>query len=204
MKNYRGTDDAALAAAAQQGDRLAESELVKRYSPLTEGIARSYFLVGADSDDLVQIGMIALMEAVRSYSPDRGAEFRTYASVCVRNGILDAVRSAAAGKNAALNDSLRIEDGDAENGGRNLAEIVSPELSPEQQYIAKEAEETFFDALTETLGERDLNVIKLYLACVPYKEISKKLGISAKKVDNTIYGAKKKIARILKDLDKAD
>lgn len=200
MKGYGNLSDAELAAAAQGGDALAESTLVKRYDSLAEGISRSYFLVGGDDDDLYQIALIALLEAVRTYSAERGAEFKTYAAACIRNRILDAVRSASAGKNAVLTNSLRIEDENAADGGVAVGDLPSPELSPEQQYIAKEAEEAFFDALAESLGERDLNVIRLYLACVPYKEISARLGISAKKVDNTLYNAKKKIARILGEL----
>ena len=199
MKGYDRLSDRELAAAAQGGDTFAEGELIKRYAQLAEGISRSYRLVGGDGDDLKQIALIALLEAVRSYDPTRGAEFATYASACMRNRVLDAVRSAAAGKNAVLNDSLRIDDESAREGGVAISDIVSPELSPEQQYIAKEAEEAFFEALGEVLGERDLTVIRLYLACVPYKEISERLGISAKKVDNTIYNAKKKIARLIAD-----
>ncbi len=197
MNGHEKLTDAELAAAAQRGDALAESALVKRYSSLADGISRSYFLMGGDNDDLRQIALIALLGAVRSYDAERGAEFKTYASACIRNRVRDAVRSASAGKNAALNNSLRIEDEQAADGGVAVGELPSPELSPEQQYIAKEAEEAFFDALAESLGERDLNVIKLYLACVPYKEISERLGISAKQVDNTIYHAKKKIAGLL-------
>lgn len=202
MKGYDRLSDRELATAAQGGDTFAEGELVKRYAQLAEGISRSYRLVGGDGDDLKQIALIALLEAVRSYDPMRGAEFATYASACMRNRVLDAVRSAAAGKNAVLNDSLRIDDESAREGGVAISDIVSPELSPEQQYIAKEAEEAFFEALGEVLGERDLTVIRLYLACVPYKEISARLGISAKKVDNTIYNAKKKIARLIADAKK--
>ena len=199
MNGYDKLTDNQLAAAAQQGDALAEGALVKRYADFAEGISRSYFLVGGDTDDVRQIALIALLEAVRSFDPSRGADVKTYASTCIRNRLLDAVRSAGANKNSALNNSVSLDD-ETEDGGVAPGELVSPELSPEQQYIAKEAEEAFFEALREVLGEQDLSVIKLYLACVPYKEISKKLGISAKKVDNTVYNAKKKIARIIAGL----
>ena len=199
MNGYDKLADNQLAAAAQQGGALAEGALVKRYADVAEGISRSYFLVGGYTDDVRQIALIALLEAVRSFDPSRGAEFKTYASTCIRNRLLDAVRSAGANKNSALNNSVSLDD-ETEDGGVAPGALVEPELSPEQQYIAREAEEAFFEALREVLGEQDLSVIKLYLACVPYKEISKKLGISAKKVDNTVYNAKKKIARIIAGL----
>ena len=195
MKGFEERTDAELAAAAQSGDVLAEGALVKRYASLAEGISRSYFIVGGDRDDLYQIALIALLEAVRRFDPEREAKFPTYASACIRNRLLDAVRAASAGKNAPLRDSVPI-DGEDEGAA---SELVSPELSPEQQYIEKEAEESFFSALGEMLGEQDLTVLRFYLAGVPYKEIAEKLGISAKKVDNTVYGAKKKIARLIEE-----
>lgn len=195
MKGFEERTDAELAAAAQSGDVLAEGALVKRYASLAEGISRSYFIVGGDRDDLYQIALIALLEAVRRFDPEREARFPTYASACIRNRLLDAVRAASAGKNAPLRDSVPIDGEDEGAAG----ELVSPELSPEQQYIEKEAEESFFSALGEMLGEQDLTVLRFYLAGVPYKEIAEKLGISAKKVDNTVYGAKKKIARLIEE-----
>lgn len=195
MKGFEERTDAELAAAAQSGDVLAEGALVKRYASLAEGISRSYFIVGGDRDDLYQIALIALLEAVRRFAPEREAKFHTYASACIRNRLLDAVRAASAGKNAPLRDSVPIDGEDEGAAG----ELVSPELSPEQQYIEKEAEESFFSALGEMLGEQDLTVLRFYLAGVPYKEIAEKLGISAKKVDNTVYGAKKKIARLIEE-----
>ena len=101
-----------------------------------------------------------------------------------------------------MNSGVSIDDERAEEGGVALGELVSPELSPEQQYIEKEAQAAFFEALKELIGERDLTVVRLYLASMPYKEISEKLGSSAKKVDNTIYSAKKKIARLIADIKK--
>ena len=202
MTDGKRMTDGELALAAQRGDAAAEEELVRRFEPLAEGVSRSYILAGCDADDLRQIARIALLEAVRTYDPARGAEFSTYASACVKNRMRDAARSAAAGKNAPLNSGVSIDDERAEEGGVALGELVSPELSPEQQYIEKEAEAAFFEALKELIGERDLTVVRLYLASMPYKEISEKLGISAKKVDNTIYSAKKKIARLIADIKK--
>ncbi len=202
MTDGKRMTDGELALAAQRGVAAAEEELVRRFEPLAEGVSRSYILAGCDADDLRQIARIALLEAVRTYDPARGAEFSTYASACVKNRMRDAARSAAAGKNAPLNSGVSIDDERAEEGGVALGELVSPELSPEQQYIEKEAEAAFFEALKELIGERDLTVVRLYLASMPYKEISEKLGISAKKVDNTIYSAKKKIARLIADIKK--
>ena len=126
MNGYDKLTDNQLAAAAQQGDALAEGALVKRYADFAEGISRSYFLVGGDTDDVRQIALIALLEAVRSFDPSRGAEFKTYASTCIRNRLLDAVRSAGANKNSALNNSVSLDD-ETEDGGVAPGELVSPD-----------------------------------------------------------------------------
>ena len=97
-------------------------------------------------------------------------------------------------KNALLSDSVRIDSAD------EPYDLVSDELSPEEMYIAKEAKEAFFDAVGEALGERDREVLMLYLASVSYKEISERLGMTAKQVDNALYHAKKKLARLMDSL----
>lgn len=195
------TDERELIIKAQSGDKTAENALVVRYKNYVEVISRPYFLAGAEQDDIIQIGMIGLMKAIRTFNPDNEINFKTYSTKCIRNSILDGIREAGAKKNLPLNSSFAISEEDDENG-YDIYQMPSGDPDPEQQYIAKEAEEAFFDALSQTLGETDLAIIKLYLSSMPYKEISEKLGITAKKVDNTIYNTKKKIEKLLKDFNK--
>lgn len=188
-------DDIVLISAAQSGDKSAENALVKKYGAYVEMLTRPYFLAGAERDDINQIGLIGLVKAIRTYNPASSSSFKTYASHCIRNAVLDGVREAGAQKNAALNTSVSLPE-KPEDFDCAANEFYK---NPEEQYIAKEAEKALFDALCQVVGEKDFEIIKLYLSSVPYKEISKKLGVTSKKVDNTIYSVKKKIQKLLKE-----
>ncbi len=189
-------DDNELIRLIREGDSDAENALIKRYADYVEVIARPYFIVGAEHEDIVQIGLIGLMRAIRTYDENSSANtFKTYAAHCIRNAILDGVRESNALKHSPLNEYSSIAPSD--DGDDDGLSLPSGELNPEEQMIVKEAEEAFFDALGAAFNETDLNIIKLYLACLPYKEISNTLGVTAKKVDNTIYNAKKKIQKLI-------
>ena len=159
---------------AQAGDAAAEDVLLKKYAGLVKSIARSYFIIGADRDreDLAQVGMIALMRAIRTFTFDGKATFKTYATHCVRNTVIDEVR-----KNN-VDPPLPIEDvGDIDDG------------TPSPDFL--------LDAIYSILNETERQVLELYLEALSYDEISKRLGLEKKKVDNTIYSAKRKIKKLL-------
>lgn len=87
--------DEILCLQAASGDRIAEETLVMRYNRLVRICARPYFLAGGDSEDLIQEGMVGLLNAIREYVPQKGTAFRTYAEICIRNRILSAIRAAS-------------------------------------------------------------------------------------------------------------
>ena len=98
-------DDNTLCGLAQQGSRDAEDVLARRYSRLVRSCARPYFLVGADGEDLLQEGMLGLVKAIRDYSPNAGASFYTFATVCVTRRILSVICSGARDTHLPLNRS---------------------------------------------------------------------------------------------------
>ncbi|MDE6302736.1 MAG: sigma-70 family RNA polymerase sigma factor [Clostridia bacterium] len=172
-----------LIKKAQNGDLQAENEILTTYSPLVKSIARSFYVIGED-EDLIQMGMIGLMRAVRTYNADSSAAFKTYASHCIRNTITDAVR-----KQNALPDSDSLDG----------LLLPSDEQEPERIFIEGETSQLLFDAISSVLNERELSVLRLFLDAMSYAEISEKLGMEKKQVDNTIYALRKKIKKILKD-----
>ena len=101
--------DEALCRRAADGSREAEEALVRRYSGLVRSCARPLFLAGGDSEDLIQEGMLGLWKAVRDYTPDRGASFRTFAQTCVKNSMISAIKTAAGKHHIPLNDSVPFE-----------------------------------------------------------------------------------------------
>lgn len=168
--------------SAQAGDEQAENDVLALYAPLAKSISRSFRLLGkGDADDLAQVGMIGLMRAIRSYRTDGEASFKTYASHCIRNTILDSLRKAGS-EPAPLNE-----------------EEITDKLDPENLYLESEAFRLLSDAIRSTLSGEELEVLSLYLDAMSYEDISRKLGITRKKVDNTLYALRKKIKKLLNE-----
>ena len=117
--------DEILCLQAASGDRIAEETLVMRYNRLVRICARPYFLAGGDSEDLIQEGMVGLLNAIREYVPQKGTAFRTYAEICIRNRILSAIRAASRDKHTPLNHYVSFEtplfDGSAPQDCRQLS-----------------------------------------------------------------------------------
>lgn len=168
-----------LIEKAQQGDMSAENAVALQYLSLAKSIARSFNMV-ADCDDLTQLGMLGLIRAIRTFKPDGKASFKTYASRCIRNAIVDAVRKHDA-------ESVNIDECEPKD--------VSPD--PENLFIQNETSTLLFEAIRSLLTPTEFSVLKLHLECMSYAEIAKELGLERKKVDNTIYSAKKKIKKLL-------
>jgi len=175
---------------AQNGDLSAENNVLAAYAPLVKAIARSYSVIGIDGDDLVQSGMIGLMRAVRTFREDESATFKTYAGHCIRNAILDAIRKQ---KSAPVSD-VDLED----------VFLPSEEQEPSRLYIEDETARLLGETISSVLNERETNVLKLYLSAMSYQEISERLGMEKKQVDNTIYSFKKKIKKILETKQNRD
>ncbi|MDE5601299.1 MAG: sigma-70 family RNA polymerase sigma factor, partial [Clostridia bacterium] len=172
-----------LIVKAQNGDIVSEGNVLKQYAPLVKSIARSFYIIGADGDDLIQLGMIGLMRAVRTFSTEGAASFKTYASHCIRNSILDDIRR----QKKEQDQTIDIDD----------VFIPSIEQEPERIYIEDEALRILIDAIGAVLSELEMEVLMLYLEARSYAEISEKLGIEKKQVDNTLYSVKKKIKKLL-------
>lgn len=189
MKDF---DEQQQIQLAQGGDLSAENAVALRYLQLAKSIARSFGVVGAyDTDDLVQYGMLGLIRAIHTYKKDGKAGFKTYASHCIRNAILDAVRKAeSAPEQIMLDDVTGVDDA-------NLALD-----NPESIFIENETSSLLFDAIASLLTPTEFSVLKLHLECMSYSDIATELGIEKKKVDNTIYSAKKKIRKLLNQNNK--
>lgn len=172
-----------LIVRAQQGDLACENDVLHEYAPLVKSIARSFYVIGIDGDDLIQTGMIGLMRAVRTFNADSTASFKTYASHCIRNSILDTIRK----QKKAPEPSVDLDE----------VFIPSNEQEPERLYIEDEASRLLAEAISAVLNEREMSVLTLYLDAISYAEISERLGIEKKQVDNTIYSLKKKIKKLL-------
>jgi len=183
--------DQQLCVLVAQGSARAEEELVGRYSRLVRICARPLFLAGGDSEDLIQEGMVGLLHAMRTYDPERQAQFRSYAEVCIRSRLLSAVRAAGRDKHSPLNHYVSLEtplfDTAASIQGDN----------PEDMLIDREIRNERLSALKDQLSGFEAKILRLYLGGLSYGEIARQIGRSAKSVDNAVQRIRRKLARQL-------
>ena len=189
--------DEALCARAAAGERGAEEALVLRHTRLVRMCARPFFLAGGDSEDLIQEGMLGLLSAIREFRPDRGARFATYARVCVRRRILSAVRTAAGGKHAPLNDYVSLE-------AALLPDAEASAGNPEEAMLRQEAFRDLKTAISGSLTRLEAQVLRLYLEGSSYAEIAEAVGRSSKSVDNAVQRIRRKTARVLSQGDASE
>ncbi|MBR0445073.1 MAG: RNA polymerase sporulation sigma factor SigH [Clostridia bacterium] len=179
------------------GDPLAEEFLYAKYRKIIRGKARSYFLVGAEYDDLVQEGMIGLYNAIREFTPERNVSFHAYADLCITRQILTAIKNATRKKHAPLNTyvsfSQPISDGNETE--KTLADILESSSSgdPEKALLGRETVEMLSHDMQHLLSSLERKTLILYLRGHSYQQIGEELGRSRKCVDNTIQRIKKKL-----------
>lgn len=187
MVDYCFFSDEQLVKLNKTGDQLAFDELCSRYIKNIRAMARTYYLVGGDEEDLWQEGLIGLFSAVNAYDEDRNgaSAFRTFAFKCIKSRILNAINGARAEKHKALNDSVSImEFTDSE------ANIFTS--SPEEKAIGIESLNELIKKIKKTLSPFEAEVFDLYVDGMKYNEIAVTLKKSPKSVDNAIQRIKEK------------
>jgi len=197
MEPFCQQTDEELCALAASGDRLAEEALVLRYNRLVRACTRPCFLIGGDSEDLIQEGMIGLLSAIRGFDPHREASFHTYAETCIRNRLRSAMRTALRDKHSPLNSALSFTaplfDTDAEFYGRGAAQLLHSE-SPEDLLIGREERSQQIRLLLDKLSRFEKTVLALYLKGFSYQEIARQVDKPPKSVDNAVQRVRHKAA----------
>jgi len=194
MNSYVVLTDEELQALAARRQSGAEEVLAERYARLVRACARPFFLNGGDSEDLIQEGMLGLLSAIREFNADKGASFKTYAEICIRNRIQSAIRSAARKKHAPLNDGVSLDDilsDESQTLGSRYFQ-----RSPEEQVLARETEKEFISVYSQRLSKLEAQVLDLYLDGLSYQEMAFALGKDTKAVDNAVQRIRKKLASL--------
>ena len=189
--------DEALCALAASGVREAEEVLVTRYGRVVRTCARPFFLVGGDSEDLIQEGMVGLIHAVREYDAGKEASFRTFAEICIRNRLYSVLRAAARDKHAPLNQSVPLDtpffDGNSYTSGtNNLAQ-----RNPEEFMIDREHTAALLSGVRKQLSEFEAKILGYYLDGLSCREIAETVGKPPKSVDNAVQRIRRKVAQQL-------
>jgi len=194
-------DDHYLVALAKDGRAEAYDAIVRRYRGFVRLKASSYFLLGGESDDLVQEGLLGLYKAVRDYRSDRESSFRSFAELCITRQIITAVKTATRNKHTPLNQYVSFSQTPAAAGDSDttLDEILpGPSASdPVNQVIASEELESLVSCLSGTTGvlsDLESSVLSLYLDGHSYEATANRLDCDTKTVDNALQRVKRKVA----------
>src|SRR3954463_6897031 len=189
--------DDELVARFQGGDNDSLDVLLQRYRRFTRAKARGYFLIGADSDDIEQEGMIGLFKAVRDFRPDRQASFRAFAELCITRKIITAIKTATRQKHQPLNQYVSISGvrGGDDPGERTVEELLDDHniADPADQVVSGERMDTMRRAMAEMLSTLEVDVLRLYVEGKTYQEIGEQLGRHVKSIDNALQRIKRKI-----------
>lgn len=188
---FSSLSDVELAELAKHGVSDAFAELTSRYMSVIRAKAAVRRSTLLELDDLCQEGLLGLLSAAKTYNPDGGASFKTYAEVCIGNRLIMAFRAAASRKNAPLANSVPLsgrEDVDIAGRGENI-------LNPEDLLLDSESVNNIWEHVKAALSEKEFAVFKLYLSGMSYAEISKKLSTNAKAADNAMQRVRMKLKK---------
>lgn len=187
MQDLEKDNDEALVLKAQKGDNTAVEVLLRRYMNPVRARARRFFLVGGETDDLVQEGMIGLYAAIGDYRKEEGKSFKNFAYLCVTRHIVDAVKRSSRNKNVPLNTSLSLSD-------PGLSDFAGEE-NPEDFLLLDESRAEFRNKLLKELSDFEYRVVTMYLEGMSYAKICEATGKDLKSVDNALARSKRKLQK---------
>ena len=202
--DYLNMTDEALVERSHAGDARADETLCERYKNIVRIKARPYFLIGADREDLVQEGMIGLYKAIRDYTPDHNAVFRSFAEMCIVRQLISAIKRATRKKHAPLNTYVSLygstfaEEDNRERPLLDTMAMVRTE-SPEDAFISKESTEHILGSIEKLLTPLEKQVLDLFMDGYSYQQIAAALGRGTKTVDNALQRIKRKLENHLQD-----
>ncbi len=186
---------------ARKGDARAQELLIKKYKNFVRSKARSYFLIGADREDIVQEGMIGLFKAMRDYQPDKVTSFKSFAELCIKRQIITAIKTATRQKHIPLNSYVSLNkpvfDDESDRTLYDVMSTNSKELNPEHLVIKREELSQIEEKMGEVLSDLEWKVLNAYLEGKSYQEISIEMNKHVKSVDNALQRVKKKLEKYL-------
>lgn len=190
--------DEQICSCIQDGKKEGIDYLLNKYKGLVKQKARPFYLIGAESDDLIQEGMIGLMKAIWDYKPDFEMTFAGFAKLCISRQILSAVKASQRKKHQPLNSYVSLYEPaeDNENAPVLLDTLSEHRAGPEDSYFMKESRELIWQQLYETLSPMERKVLDLFMEGLSYGQIAKKLNKDEKAVDNAVSRIKKKAVRL--------
>lgn len=193
--------DEMLISRCRQGDRTALERIMEKYKPLVIKKARSMFLIGGETEDLIQEGMIGLFKAVQDFDPDRETSFYRFSKLCIDRQIYSAVTSAGRKKHSPLNGYVSLSDSEELEWEERWRRPAVSAVSPEEALINRERMEMIQEKLGERLSSLEWSVLKLFLEGYSYAQMADKLGKKEKSIDNALRRIKGKLQDILEGMN---
>lgn len=192
--------DEVLISRCRQGDQTALECIMEKYKPLVIKKARSMFLIGGETEDLIQEGMIGLFKAVQDFNPDRETSFYRFSKLCINRQIYSAVTSAGRKKHSPLNGYVSLSDSEELEWEERWRRPAVSAVSPEEALINRERMEMIQEKLGERLSSLEWSVLKLFLEGYSYAQMADKLGKKEKSIDNALRRIKGKLQDILEGM----
>ncbi|MEQ6389879.1 RNA polymerase sporulation sigma factor SigH [Bacillaceae bacterium S4-13-58] len=197
---FEKLSDEEVVELVQAGDTHALEYLIHKYKNFVRAKARTYFLIGADREDIVQEGMIGLYKAIRDFQMDKLSSFKAFAELCVTRQIITAIKTATRQKHIPLNSYVSLDKPIYdEESDRTLLDVIAgaKSLDPEEMIINQERFGDMEFKMAEILSDLERKVLNLYLDGQSYQEISLELDRHVKSIDNALQRVKRKLERYL-------
>lgn len=197
-------DEYDIVLKASKGDKIALEYIIKKYKNFVKAKAKSYFLIGADKEDIIQEGMIGLYKAVRDFDASKTNSFKGFADICITRQIITAIKTATRQKHIPLNSYISLNkpvyDEESE---RTLLDIIATSIvtDPEELIISKEELKHIESKMNELLSDLELQVVEYYLNGKSYQYIADKLKRDVKSIDNALQRVKRKLEKHLENRD---
>jgi len=197
---YECMEDENIVECARDGDLYAQDFLIKKYKNFVRAKARSYFLIGADKEDIIQEGMIGLFKAIRDFRADKISSFRAFAELCITRQIITAIKTATRQKHIPLNSYVSLNKPIYdEESDRTLLDILTGAkiTDPEELIISREEVSSIEEKIGQILSKLELQVLAYYLQGKSYQEIAVLLDRHIKSIDNALQRVKRKLEKFL-------
>lgn len=197
---YKETTEEDIVLEAKNGNTRAQEYIISKYENFVKAKARSYFLIGADKEDIYQEGMIGLYKAIRDFNAEKSNTFKSFAELCITRQIITAIKTATRQKHIPLNTYISLNKPVSDDeSDRTLLDIISgiKITDPEELIISQEQKEYIEDEISKVLSELEMEVLQSYLDGKSYQEIACDLDRHAKSIDNALQRVKRKLEKCL-------
>ena len=197
---FKDKQDEEIVMEAKNGNNRAQEYLISKYENFVKAKAKSYFLIGADKEDIYQEGMIGLYKAIRDYKPERATSFKAFAEICITRQIITAIKTATRQKHIPLNTYVSLNKPIyEEESEKTLLDVLTglKVSDPEELIISKEQMKYIEEKISKVLSGLELEVLNSYLDGKSYQEIACDLERHSKSIDNALQRVKRKLEKCL-------